>query len=666
MLLSLLGAVGLAEHDPAALRTSYEASRSRCRHGDAGVLLHLHETADPHAFRRELEQQAQPEHALVNMFAHVSTRQGVVSMHAVHPVTLTSALGHPHTRRVEANCVIKRTVPNVTHGNAAELFTGKYLDTNQCEHNVVVKSGMGIGAVALVTLSVPHASKQNPNATCVAGYQGTKEAFLAPVQMFSAYAGTLTMATKHGPVVGNYMVDPNGRLQDEIRFASGISSTAANPLSTWVKIPGHSYVKDSAIGPMVEGAHTRVRNPSAYVRWNWGLDRIDQADTSLDDTYRDGGATGNGTRIYLLDTGVAVSHRDFGGRATAGMSVRCSTGEELDCLGKWVYQGVIDDAVLARDRSNKQGCDVHGTHTASTAVGSSYGVAAEAELVAVQVLDCTGESSEADVAAGIEWVVEHAAKQTARGEGRPSIISLSLGGAEHSHLLDQAVRDAHAAGVLSVVAAGNDGGNACNGSPAGTSQALTVGASGLVQPVLSAGMPINGTPPIYDLRANFSDTGSCVDVFAPGVEILAAIPVHGSPNFTSILSGTSMAAPIVSGVVLQILSLYPTFTPDDVTRAVMCMSLEGGLRDVDAYTHNRLVQGGRRLLTPTARRLIEAQRAPEGVIWDATQCHRPSRVEADVAAEQKEEAEMSRREQRAQRAQQMRRKGHEGEGVLLA
>merc|ERR1719454_1546882 len=163
----------------------------------------------------------------------------------------------------------------------------------------------------------------------------------------------------------------------------------------WTKTPGTSYDKKSSIGPLRvahrNGHVTRRRNPDAYVRWNWGLDRIDQPEVTLDDTYVDGGATGNGTRVYLLDTGVAIGHHDFGGRALPGASVRCMTGEELDC---------------------------------------------------------PGESSEADVAAGIDWVIDHVQQHS---DPRPSVISLSLGGAQDSDVLDNAVINARAAGILAVI-----------------------------------------------------------------------------------------------------------------------------------------------------------------------------------------------------------------------
>lgn len=155
-----------------------------------------------------------------------------------------------------------------------------------------------------------------------------------------------------------------------------------------------------------------------------------------------------------------------------------------------------------------------------------YGVAPAAEVVAVQVLDCAGTSTEADVAMGIEWVVTHATRRTPR---RPSVISLSLGGDEYSAVLDGAIQSAREVNILAIVAAGNSAKDACYSSPSGSREALTVGATGLTQPLLRDGKLIGETgdePPLYDVRANFSNFGACVDVFAPGEEILAGIPVY--------------------------------------------------------------------------------------------------------------------------------------------
>ena len=195
-----------------------------------------------------------------------------------------------------------------------------------------------------------------------------------------------------------------------------------------------------------------------------------------------------------------------------------------------------------------------------------------------------------------------------------------------------------------------------------------MGATGLVQPVVSHGEAVRGVPPVYDQRANFSDIGSCVDVFAPGVEILAAIPVYGSPNLTSILSGTSMATPIVAGIALQVLGLHPDLSPDDVRRAIICLSLDGVIRDVDSFTHNRLVQGGRRLLARTAHAIIRSQKAPEGVVWDATECHRESANAAILQAEAQEQAEQQQAAtaQQQQQPQQSGARKHREPEVLLA
>ena len=182
----------------------------------------------------------------------------------------------------------------------------------------------------------------------------------------------------------------------------------------------------------------------------WGLDRIDSA-TGRDGSYNYGTATGAAARVCaaapgsnprllppmeyidrnyrptarlrpsvqtdVLDTGVRVTHTDFGGRVLAGYSAGCVTGSESECGNTWGYQGVIDSALAS------SGCNGHGTHVASTVGGTTYGVAKEVTMVAVQVLSCSGSGSLANVIAGIEWSVTDAASS-----GQHSIITMSLGG----------------------------------------------------------------------------------------------------------------------------------------------------------------------------------------------------------------------------------------------
>merc|ERR1711988_1512457 len=152
-------------------------------------------------------------------------------------------------------------------------------------------------------------------------------------------------------------------------------------------------------------------------------------------------------------------------------------------------------------------------------------------------LSCSGSGSDAQVIDGIEWAIEHASTRTPR---RPSVMSLSLGGSR-SKSLNNAVARANQLGLLVVVAAGNDADDACGGSPSSEASVITVGASGMVEDVLNDnGELVDGEPAVHDEIARFSATGSCVDIFAPGVEILAAVPQLRSTHVTSIMSGTSM------------------------------------------------------------------------------------------------------------------------------
>ena len=191
-------------------------------------------------------------------------------------------------------------------------------------------------------------------------------------------------------------------------------------------------------------------------------------------------------------------------------------------------------------------CAGHGTEVASLIAGTNVGVAKLANVVAVQVLDCLGDGKNSDLLDAISWVIETHQK--------PAIINLSLGG-DRSPSIDNAVKTAISAGIAVVVAAGNSNVDACTQTPSAVAEAITVAAS----------TPKNN-------RAKFSNFGSCVDIFAPGVDILAATTLKRSRNGWNFASGTSFAAPLVSGVSALLLEKNPSWTPKQLVEALKSIS----------------------------------------------------------------------------------------------
>ena len=288
---------------------------------------------------------------------------------------------------------------------------------------------------------------------------------------------------------------------------------------------------------------------------SWALDRIDQTGSTLDNTYTPDG-NGKGVDVYILDTGIRYTHTDFGGRA------------------KYPGFDPVDDA----DGTNYNGwdCDGHGTHVASLAVGTTWGVAKSADVYSVRVLDCDGSAPWSVIIDGL-----NKAGNKIKSSKRPGVISMSLGGG-YSKVLDSALTKVLGNGIPIVAAAGNERDDACKYSPASTSGVITVGGTA------------KGDSLYY-----YTNGGSCVDVFAPGSAVTAASYKCNTCSVT--YSGTSMAAPIVSGSVAIHLQNNSKLTPSQVKDKIIQDSLKNKLD----YSNMK-----NRFRSSTANRLLHVKGKP--------------------------------------------------------
>ena len=269
----------------------------------------------------------------------------------------------------------------------------------------------------------------------------------------------------------------------------------------------------------------RVRALGTQSRAPWGLDRVDQRGRRLDGRYHYR-ANGRGVTAYVIDTGIRASHREFRGRVAKGVSI-------------------------IRDGRGTADCNGHGTHVAGTLGGRKYGVAKRVTLRPVRVLRCGGWGRTSQVVAGIDWVTRH-------HKNGPAVANLSIGSGP-SRAMDNAVQRAFDDGIAFVVAAGNEGGDACDVSPSSAPAAISVAATRR-----------------NDARSAFSSYGKCVDVFAPGTAITSAW--YRSNKDIATISGTSMASPHVAGAAALYLQRHPDATPQQVTTVLLDRAVTGKVR----------------------------------------------------------------------------------------
>ena len=273
----------------------------------------------------------------------------------------------------------------------------------------------------------------------------------------------------------------------------------------------------------------------------WGLDRVDQRNLPLNASYTYN-ATGAGVKAYDIDTGLRITHQEFTGRVAYGVDLT-NGGANEDCQG-------------------------HGTHTAGTIGGTTWGVAKGVTIVPVRIGEC-GSSLAIDRAiAGIDWVTgDHQ-------PGEPAVANMSfqLGSSQAS---DDAVNRMIDDGVTAAVAAGNGNAlgqsiNACNITPARVPRALTVSST-----------------QSNDAKVGYANYGTCVDLFAPGLNITSAGITSDTSSAT--MGGTSMAAPHVAGAAALYLQANPGATPAQVHAAILNATTPGKVTSAGSGSPNRLL-----------------------------------------------------------------------------
>ncbi len=384
-----------------------------------------------------------------------------------------------------------------------------------------------VSASVLASLSMgpvtaaPGADDLAPLYGAAASSAGSAQGYIVVLQEGrgpSANASAKAAAVAHGARIGHTYSSALRGFSAQLD-ADGLRAVRANPDVAYVE-------RDQVIS--IDA--TQSPTPS------WGLDRTDQNDLPLSNSYTYAN-TGSGVTAYIIDTGIRATHTDLSGRVSGGYTAISDGRGTTDCNG-------------------------HGTHVAGTVGGEAYGIAKDVALVPVRVLGCTGSGSTSGVIAGVDWV-------TANSPG-PAVANMSLGGGA-STALDSAVQRSISSGVSYALAAGNDyRANACNSSPARVAAGVTVGSTTRT-----------------DTMSDFSNAGSCVDILAPGSSITSAW--YTSNTATNTISGTSMATPHVAGAIATYLQGAPAATPAQAASWLQANAIQNTITGVPSGTANRLL-----------------------------------------------------------------------------
>ncbi|KAF1941291.1 subtilisin-like serine protease-like protein PR1A [Clathrospora elynae] len=322
----------------------------------------------------------------------------------------------------------------------------------------------------------------------------------------------------------------------------GFSADMADDIVELLRnLPGVDYIEQDAVVKANFGeVHLEKKAYTTQSGSTWGLSRVSHAAIGSK-SYTYDTTAGAGTCAYVIDTGISTTHPEFEGRATFL-------------------------ANFAGDGQNTDG-NGHGTHCAGTIGSKTYGVAKKTSLFAVKVLDASGSGSNSGVIAGINYVANDV---KTRSCPKGAVANMSLGGSK-STAVNSAAANAVSAGVFMAVAAGNDGKDASNSSPASEPSVFTVGATDS-----------------SDSLASFSNFGAIVDILAPGVSILSTWLNGG----TNTISGTSMATPHVAGLGAYILAFEGKMTPAALSTRLQTLATKNKITGVPSGTKNYLAFNG--------------------------------------------------------------------------